>query len=357
MPELTNERGPSEDMIFRFRAKMDDHAYQVVEESGGNTLVFRVPGDNIDLLNSLEYLAEYLNPESLEGVAHLMIISDKDYHVTEATMLAPKLEVKKEDDEKLYGELKGSLKKNLDPLVFTMENDINELYRTAIKVEGSHNRSDSSVGLDLLKVELPKEGDVVYLIFEDGYRKMSRRSFERLVDEALSSLRQGPSLARDPPSGSLSKKGPVFGSRSESPKSLNSKNDMKLDLAAKTQANEREDISMEPKVIAREFSKEMSSMGYRKDTMFSRHDVNQFFFIGLKGPAVFFKVMDDPEELDSFLRVLSHRRDALGVLITDKWDPRIEAISRINGFIYMEKERSSRAPDVIRAVLREGGNS
>ncbi len=331
---------------------MDDHAYQVIEDNGTRSLAFRVPGDNIDLLNSLEYLAEYLTSESMEGVSHLLIVSDKEYQITEASMIGPKLETKKDDDERLYKELKTSLKKVLEPLVFTMENDVIELYRVAIRVEGSHDRTDPSIGLDLLKVELPKEGDIIYLIFEDGYRKMSRPSFERLVDGALSSLRQGPDLAHDPPTKILSKKGTVVQSRLGETKGSGS-----ITLSRTEPPKDRiQDLSRESKVIVREFAREMSSMGYRKDSMFSRTDVHQLFFIGMKGPAVFFKVMEDEDEMGSFLRVLSHRKDALGVLITERWEPRIEAISRIRGFIYLDKERASRAPDVIREVVREGGS-
>ena len=331
---------------------MDDNAYQLIEDNGSRSLAFRVPGDNIDLLNSLEYLAEYLTSESMEGVSNLVIVSDKDYQITEASMIGPKLVTKKDDDEKLYKELKTSLKKVLEPLVFTMENDMIELYRVAIRVEGSNNRTDLSIGLDLLKVELPKEGDVIYLIFEDGYRKMSRPSFERLVDEALPSLRQGPHLARDPPAKALSMKGTVVQERLEEAKELGSE----PLSTTKPRKESIPDLSRESKVVVREFAREMSSMGYRKDSMFSRTDVHQLFFIGMKGPAVFFKVMEDEGEMESFLRVLSHRKDALGVLITENWEPRIEAISRIRGFIYLDKDRASSAPDVIREVMRDGGS-
>ena len=77
----------------------------------------------------------------------------------------------------------------------------------------------------------------------------------------------------------------------------------------------------------------------------------------MKVPAVFIKIIEEPDELQSFLRVLSHRKDALGLLISKEWDPRLEAISRINGFIYMEIGNSNRAPAVIREILREGGGN
>ena len=55
------------------------------------------------------------------------------------------------------------------------------------------------------------------------------------------------------------------------------------------------------------------------------------------------------------MRVLDHRRDAFGVLITKTWDPEIEAISRVNGFVYLDWKRAWRADEVIRFVLKEGG--
>jgi hypothetical protein len=329
---------------------MEDNAYQILEDEGMKVLAFRVPGEKIDLLRSLEYLSEFLVPDSIEGVEEIVIISDKNFEVTTSSMIAPKLEEKKKEDERLFKELKGKLRQVLEPLVFTTENDILELYRTAIRLEGSNKRADSSTGLDLLKVELPKEGDVVYLIFDDGYKKMTKTAFEKLVDDALTSLRQGPSLAKDPPSSTLSTTRTILQAKLDEKAGL--QKEMPIKETVPPFGGRMND--MDPKVLTREFARQMASMGYRKDSMFSRHDVHQLFMIGLKGPAVFFKVLLSEDEIDSFLRVLSHRKDALGVLISENWDPRLEAISRINGFVYLDKERAGRAPDVIREVLREG---
>jgi hypothetical protein len=344
----------SEDIVFRLRAKMEDNTYQIVKDGDREVLAFRVGGEEVDLLSSLEYMSEFLHPEIIESVTDLIIISDRNFQATSIDMIVPKLDVKKEDDDRLFNELKTSLKHSLEPLTFTMENDILEMYRIAIRVEGSHNRTDESVGLDLLKVDLPKEGDVIYLIFKDGYRKMSRASFDALVEGSLSSLRQGPSLMKDPPRSSLSRTGTASNTlpRTISEEEPGSKNDN-----IEGNIKRKNDIMNDPKMVAREISREMADLGYRKDNMFSRNDVNQFFFVSMKGPAIFLKIIENPDELESFMRVLSHRKDALGLLISREWDPKLEAISRINGFIYMEIERSSRAPDVIREVLREGGNS
>lgn len=350
-----SSRPPPEDLVFRLRAKMDDNSYQILGDGDRKILAYRVGGEDIDLLRSMEFLSEFLQSDSLEDVSDIVMISDRNFQTSPIDMIIPKLEVKKEDDDKLFQELRDSMKKTLEPLTFTMENDILELYRIAIRVEGSHNRTDESIGLELLKVDLPKEGDVIYLIFNDGYRKMSRSHFESLVEDSLSSMRQGPALMKDPPKASFSKSGSI----AEGPKKEIKKPTISDRIKRSAQDKETSKTSMleDPRLVAREISKEMASLGYRKDTMFSRNDVNQFFFISMKGPAVFLKIIEKSEEIDSFLRVLSHRRDALGLLISKKWDPKLEAISRINGFIYLEIERSQRATMIIKEVLREGGNS
>ncbi len=51
----------SEEMIFRLRAKMDDNAYSRVEEGNTTAIAFRVPGEGVDMLRSLEYLSEFLS--------------------------------------------------------------------------------------------------------------------------------------------------------------------------------------------------------------------------------------------------------------------------------------------------------
>ena len=339
---------PTDDMVIKLRAKLDDDAHTIMEEGGTRFLVCRVRGEKIDMLRALEHLSEFVNKGSLEGVENIVLISDRNVEVLPGSILEPKLEAKEKDDHDLFEELREKLTKDLTPIVFTTENDILELYRTAIRMEGSYQRTDNSIGLDLAKTDIPKEGDVIYLVFDDGYRKMDPRSLNELIDRSVRSLRE----AIEQP-----KEGGGQGTRTSAQISswpLGS---------APTPGNDRTEPSPEasasdltlPKVIAREFSRNMVSLGYRKDAVFSRNDANQFFFIGMNMPAVFFKVLEDEGELSSFLRVLSHRKDALGVLITKEWMPRMEALSYKHGFVYLGSERAHLAHEVLLHILKEGG--
>lgn len=347
------EQFPPEDTVFRLRAKMEDYAYTRMVEGGRGLLAFRVPGEKIDLLSSLEYLSEFLDEETLDDIDKVLIVSDKEYEITPGSIIGPKMEAKKKDDERLFRELKSKLRTKLEPIVFTEENDILELYRTAIRMDDSVNRTDSSIGLDLIKIDLPSEGDVIYLIFDDGYRKMSKATFEKIADEAMQGLREGPLLAKDPAQKGLAKSTTLTGTLSREPKKASSaprKKPLKPEQV-ETQTRHHDD----PKVLLRDLSKKLVSLGYRKDNVFSRPDVNQFFYVGMSGPALFFKILENREELSAFIRVLEHRKDALGVLITRTWDPEMEAISRINGFVYLDWQRAWRADEVVKAVLKEGG--
>ena len=355
MTGLPKDDFPSEDIVFRLRAKMEDHSYTVMTEGTRKLLAFRVPGEKIDLLRSLEYLSEFLEEGALDGVEKVLLISDKEYEVTPGGMMEPKMETKRKDDDRLFSELKSKLRVKLEPLVFTEENDILELYRTAIRMDGSVNRTDSSVGLDLLKISLPPEGDVIYLIFDDGYKKMSKATFEKLSDDAMQGLREGPSLAKDPIQKGMARSTSL--SKEPRPPSgagggYSKPNDARTGRKVETATHHADD----PKVLLRELSRNLVSLGYRKDTVFSRPDVDQLFFVGMSGPALFVKVLMDGEELPSFLRVLEHRRDALGILVTRSWDPRMEAISRTHGFVYLDWQRAWRTHEVVREVLKEGGD-
>jgi len=339
----------SEGTVFRLRAKMEDHAYQKLDEGGKRTLAFRVPGEKVELLRSLEYLSEFLSPGSLEGVDSIAIISDRAFEYSPPGMIGEKLEQKQVEDKKLYEELKGKLSGEEDPIVFTMENDILELYRLAIRVPGTMKRPDSVVGLELLRVQIPQEGFVVYLIFDDGYRKMGRKEFEKLTDDALSNMRKGPKLAKDPSSGHRM-------DSSFSGKEKKEETRIKTNLTFGSFDRERSPTgSISPSNVMREFTRRLSEMGYREDMKFSRPDANQVFLISMSGPAIFFKYLGSYDEVSSFLRVLEHRPDALGVLVSDAWDPKLEAISRIRGFIYAEAQRAPRIPEVVKEVVKGGG--
>jgi hypothetical protein len=333
MTVIPKDGAPSEDIIIRLRARLDDDAHTLMEEGGSRFLAYRVKGETIDLLRSLEHLSESVTKESYRGVEKVVLISDRNVEVLPGSMLEPKLDAKERDDQSLFVELREKLTKHLSPIVFTTENDILELYRTAVRLEGSRERTDVSVGLDLAKTDIPREGAIVYLIFDDGYRKMGLRELDGIIDSALRSLREGPGQP-----GGRGDHGPE-----ERPATL--------DRAATTSpiaqnAPPSLDLSS-PKLIAKEFSRNMVSLGYRKDAVFSRNDANQFFFIGMNLPAVFFKVLEDREELSAFLRVLSHRKDAIGVLITKEWMPDLEALSLRHGFIYLESSKAHLAHEVV----------
>ncbi|MFW3146012.1 MAG: hypothetical protein ACMUIE_04290 [Thermoplasmatota archaeon] len=344
-----------EEVIIRLRAKMEDNSYNSFKEGGRCFLAFRVPGEKIDLLRSLEYMAEFMDEEDMESAEKVILISDRNYEMTPAEVIGPKMETKKRDDEKLYGELKEKLSRKMEPLVFTIENDILELYRIAIRMDGSINRTDSSVGLDLIKVELPKEGEVIYLIFDDGYRKLARGDVSALADNAMSGLRMGPALAKDPAQTKLGKLEGMddrkSGPSTQEKKGIKGGPEATSAISRKEQELARDD----PKVLLRDLAKKIVPLGYRQDTLFSRKDVNQLFFVGMSGPALFVKILSEREELPSFLRVLEHRKDALGVLITKDWHPDIEALSRIRGFIYLDWRRAWRADEVIGSVVKGGG--
>lgn len=354
MTEPSTDVFPSEDMVFRLRAKMEDHSYTIVSEGEHQLLAFRVPGEKIDLLRSLEYLSEFLDQGSVEGVEKVLMISDRGFEVSPGSIIKPKMDVKKADDDRLFEELRSKLSERMQPLVFTEENDILEIYRIALRMDGPVSRTDISVGMDLLKVSLPTEGEVIYLIFDDGYRKLSRSNFEKLAEGAMQGLREGPSLASDP-----AQKGMARSTSLSKPQTNNGRDGEKARVINGT-VNDPTDDNLtpfmdDPRVLLRELSKNLAPLRYRKDNIFSRPDVNQLFFVGMSGPALFVKIIEDKDELPLFLRVLEHRNDALGILVTRVWEPSMEALSRTRGFVYLDWQRAWRAHEVIREVLKEGG--
>jgi hypothetical protein len=333
-----------EDQIIRLRAKMEDNTFDLQELDGKKVVVLRIPGEEIDLLKSLEYLAEFLTREKLDESEGLLIISDRKHYGSSPEILEPKLEEKAGEDQQLFEELKEKLRDPLKPLVFTTQNDILELFRIGIRINGAMERPETVIGMELMGVELPREGTVVYLIFDDGYRKMTRDAFESLVDASMEDIREGPTLVKDNQTPSAS------GSKSISSK-VKSTSDM-LHHGRRSPSHARGWKS--PDILLRQFIKDMSEMGYREDSKFSRHDAHQTFLIGLSGPAIFMKIRSAEEDISSFRRILKHRKDALGILMERNWSPRMEAVSRIEGFIYLTGERVSGAHDVIREVIRGG---
>jgi hypothetical protein len=110
------------------------------------------------------------------------------------------------------------------------------------------------------------------------------------------------------------------------------------------------------KTVLRETSKGLEKLGYREDARFSRIDVNQVFLLGMKGPSLLLKVSLGIEDLSPFLRVLEHRRDVLGILLTDEWTPELEVQARNLGFVLLTGDRIKHVPDVVSEMVKGGGN-
>jgi hypothetical protein len=324
----------SEDTVIRLRAKMEDLTYKRYEERGSAHIAFRVPGESIDLLNSLEYLGEFLSEEELEGADKIVIISDREVEIANASIMEKKIEAKRSDDEQLYSELRDRLKPGAPPIVFTTENDILELYRVAFRTRGSSQKDEDAITEDVKRMEVPREGSIFYLIYDDGYRKMGRPTFERMIEEERSRSLTKVQVARDPDPGSRTVSGPA---KTPARKSVVVRGDRIR--------------SVGEKAFMRDILRSLSSLGYREDPRFSRPDMDQILLVGMKGPTILLKISREGEDISPFLRVLDHRRDVLGILLSDAWTPTMEAMANSRGFIYLTGERVVHATDVVSEVL------
>ncbi|MDG6224526.1 MAG: hypothetical protein QCI82_03335 [Candidatus Thermoplasmatota archaeon] len=334
----------SEDIVIRLRAKMEDQSFKRIDEKGSSHVVLRVPGESIDLLRSLEYLAEFVGEEMIEGIGLILIISDREVEIADGSIMIDKIAQKKADDQRLYSEIKERVKPGGPPLVFTMENDILELYRIAIRAKGRVVDNERSSIVEMGSSDLPNEGAVVYLLYDDGFKKMDRRSFEKEVSEALSHVQVQPRVAKDVPEKAWPR------------------NEIRpFDRAGQRQekAPRSEPVllrfdrirRMGDKAFAREVIRGLGSLGYREDSRFSRPDVNQYLLIRMSGPTVLFKVAVNDEDLSPFFRVLEHRRDVMGILASDVWNPAVQALSPSMGFHYLTGDMTGYIREIVKAVL------
>jgi hypothetical protein len=334
----------SEETVLRMRAKMEDLTFQRFEEQGSHHIAFRMPGDKIDILQSLEYLSEFLNEDLIQGIDRILIISDRWLEVANGSMLERKVEQKRSDDDDLYMELKYKIKPSSPPIVFTMENDILNLFRTAVRSSGSA-KDENYMTEDVLKAEVPKEGAVIYIVFDDGYRKVSRQAFDKEVSEARARMQVQPQVAKDQPN----KLAQASVTRIDAPGRIRGPTAFTV---------VRSDIIRRQgdKNVLKESSKGLERLGYREDARFSRADVNQLFLLGMNGPSILLKVTVGSEDLEPFLRVLEHRKDVLGILLSDEWTADLEARSRRLGFVLLTGDRTKYVHEVVSAMVKGGGN-
>lgn len=339
----------SEETVIRLRAKMEDMSFKLVEERGSSHIALRVPGEKIDLLHSLEYLAEFVGEDMLKGVELIMIISDREVEIADASIMLEKVRQKKADDDTLYAEVRGRVRKGTPPLIFTMENDILELYRIALRARGKVGETTGSPVLDTPLSDLPKEGSIIYLLYDDGFRKMDRRSFEREIFEAMSRVQVQPKVARDEPDKAWpSNEVKPFDRSGQGPKQAPQAKIVRLRFDRIRRIGD--------KAFARGLIRELGDLGYREDSRFSRPDVNQFLLVGMRGPTILLKVALEDEDLSPFYRILDHRRDVLGILTSDIWTPSVQASSIDRGFHYLTGDSIGHVKDLVKEILAGGEN-
>lgn len=175
-----------EEELFRLKVSLEDGEVRVDE--GRGSLLVRLRGENVDPINAVEEISEFMDSEKVEGLKTVVLISDYEVMAIPAEGLKGAIKRVQERDEEVAREIRAS--EEIPPwrlYLFTVEGDILERRRAALKVPGSWEDLEKGI-LKIPPDILPDpEADIYYVVTEDRFRKVSKEGFE----EILESFREG----------------------------------------------------------------------------------------------------------------------------------------------------------------------
>lgn len=185
-----------EDLI-QLKHKIDPNDYELVERGEERILVIRSASEFPDIVNDLEVMINKFDMRDTDNLSHACIIGDAEVIGVSLDAIRSIINRRIGDDERIAEDLSEKLIEPYTTLQFQSEEDPNKTLRLGIRVEG--NLEDfkpqqlSEVLFSKIK-SLPRKSEVVYLIADDGYIRLSGKEFYKQLREFL---RENPKINKE----------------------------------------------------------------------------------------------------------------------------------------------------------------
>ncbi len=171
-----------EDLI-KLKYDLDPYDCRLEESDGQKVFVVRSPKASPDLINDLEPMIDRICEEDVKEAQSACLLGEEESATISMSILWSLIDKRKKRDTKLVTELRGKISRDFGHLLFRSEEDPLHIYRLAIYVPMPISNVDKDNFEEMFEeLDLPREGEIVYLIADDGYKRISGREFFTILD-------------------------------------------------------------------------------------------------------------------------------------------------------------------------------
>lgn len=176
------------DELIKLKHQIEPMDYLVVESGHERILVIRTEREFPDLVNDLECMINKLDIRDTNELSHALIIGEEEVVGVPLKAIEALIERRMEEDERIATDLSEKLIEPYTTLLFESENDPIKTLRLGIRVAGNIGDFKPQQLPEMLfsKIKsLPRRSEVIYLIADDGYIRLSGTEFYRRLGEFL----------------------------------------------------------------------------------------------------------------------------------------------------------------------------
>jgi hypothetical protein len=174
--------------LIRLKHQIEPNDYRVVESGMERILVVRSPREFPDIVNDLDCLINKLDIRDTNELNNALIIGEEEVVGVPLQAIDSLITRRAEEDEQIATDLGEKLIEPYTTLLFESENDPLKTLRLGIRIRGLLKDFKAQELPEILfsKIKsLPRHSEVVYLIAEDGYIRLSGTEFYRRLREFL----------------------------------------------------------------------------------------------------------------------------------------------------------------------------
>lgn len=179
-----NEKPPlsKKELINLHKKLKKAYNYEIIKKSNNTILAMRSPYKYPDLVNDLERTIERMDLRNELNLTHACLIGKEKTIGIDIRIINRLIEKRKEEDERIVKKLRGFLKDDYIPSIFTDKEDYKKLLRCGIKIPTSiKNLNEIWLKGILREIKIPQDISVIYIIGNDDFIRIKKEDFQNLL--------------------------------------------------------------------------------------------------------------------------------------------------------------------------------
>lgn len=178
----------SKDELIKLKHQIDPNNYKVIEKDNSRILIIRSPNEYPDIVNDLEIMINKFDLRDTDGLSIACIIGDAEVIGVSISAIKSLISRRIEDDEKIAIDLADKLEEPYSSIIFESEDDPLNAIRLGIRVPGKleeYKPQELQQNLFSKMKSLPRNGEIIYIISDDGYVRINGKDFYSQLTEFL----------------------------------------------------------------------------------------------------------------------------------------------------------------------------